>query len=189
MSNLEDSEIVDLFWERAESAINETANKYFKYCYSISFNILHNNEDAEECVNDTFFSAWKAIPPNRPNCLAVFLGKITRNRSLDKYKKYTAGKRGFGQTELALSELDECISSTSNVEQEIEEKELEGILNSFLESLPKHKRIMFIQRYWYLMSIRAIAECSNESESKVKSTLLRTRNSLKAFLKKEGITI
>lgn len=189
MNSLEDNKIVDLYWERKESAINETANKYFKYCYSISFNILHNSEDAEECVNDTFFSAWKTIPPNRPSCLAVFLGKITRNHSLDKYKKHTAKKRGFGQIELALFELNECVPSKSNVEQEIEEKALVELLNSFLENLPKQKRIMFIQRYWYLMPISAIAECSNESESKVKSTLFRTRNLLKAFLEKEGIKV
>lgn len=188
-NNLEDSKIVDLYWERSEAAINETANKYSRYCHSISYNILHNNADAEECVNDTYFRAWNAIPPNRPNCFAVFLGKITRNLSLDKYKKYTAGKRGLGQTELALSELDECVPSVSNIEQCISEKELVEILNSFLESLPKQKRIMFIQRYWYLMPIKAIAEFSNESESQVKSTLFRTRNALKTILEKEGITI
>lgn len=129
------------------------------------------------------------MPPNRPNCFSVFLGKITRNLSLDKYKKYTARKRGFGQTELALSELDECVPYISNIEQSIDEKDLVEILNSFLERLPKQNRIMFIQRYWYLMPIKAIAEDSNYSESKVKSTLLRTRNVLKSILEKEGITI
>jgi RNA polymerase sigma factor (sigma-70 family) len=189
VNNLEDSKIVDLYWERSEAAIDETANKYSRYCHSISFNILHNTEDAEECVNDTYLRAWNAIPPNRPNCFSVFLGKITRNLSLDKYKKYTARKRGLGQTELTLSELDECIPIKSNVEQSIDEKDLVKILNSFLESLPKQKRIMFIQRYWYLMSIKAIAEDSNYSESKVKSTLFRTRNALKCILEKEGITL
>lgn len=129
------------------------------------------------------------MPPNRPNCFSVFLGKITRNLSLDKYKKYTARKPGFGQTELALSELDECVPYISNIEQSIDEKDLVEILNSFLERLPKQNRIMFIQRYWYLMPIKAIAEDSNYSESKVKSTLLRTRNVLKSILEKEGITI
>ncbi len=189
MNNLEDSKIVDLYWERSEAAINATANKYSRYCHSIAFNILHNSEDAEECVNDTYFRAWNAIPPNRPNCLSIFLGRITRNLSLDKYKKYAAVKRGLGQTELALSELDECVPNISNVEQSIDEKELVEILNSFLESLPKQKRIMFIQRYWYLMSIKAIAENLKVSESKVKSTLFRTRNELKTILEKEGITI
>lgn len=186
---MEDSKIIDLYWERSETAINETEKKYSRHCHSISFNILHNDEDAKECINDTFYRAWNAMPPNRPNCLAVFLGKITRNLSLDKYKKYTAEKRGLGQMELALSELDDCVPSGSNVEQDIDEKELAEILNSFLESLPKQKRIMFVQRYWYLMTTKAIAEHSSKSESQVKSALFRTRKTLKAFLEKEGITI
>jgi RNA polymerase sigma-70 factor (ECF subfamily) len=186
---LEDSEIFDLYWQRSEAAINETAKKYSRYCHSISFNILHNHEDAEECVNDTYSRAWNAIPPNRPNCFAVFLGKITRNLSLDKYKKHTAGKRGLGQTELALSELDECIPSASSVEQETNEKELVQLLNQFLENLPQQKRIIFVQRYWYLMPMKTIAEEAAANEGQVRTALFRIRGSLKAFLKKEGITI
>ena len=112
---MEDSQIVDLYWERSENAINETATKYSRYCHYISFNILHNDEDVEECVNDTYFRAWKAMPPKRPTYLAIFLGKITRNLSIDRYKKYSAEKRGLGQMELALSELDEAIPSTTYI--------------------------------------------------------------------------
>jgi len=186
---VEDSQIVDLYWERAENAISETATKYSRYCHFISFNILHNSEDAEECVNDTYFKAWNAMPPKRPNCLATFLGKITRNLSFDKYKEYSAEKRGRGQMELTLSELDEAIPSTTNVEQEVEENELAEILNKFIERLPKQKRVIFIQRYWYLLSIKEIADNSNASESQTKSTLFRTRNELKIFLEKEGVML
>ena len=183
---MEDNEIVELYWERSEAAISETSKKYARYCRFISFNILHNNEDAEECVNDAYLHAWNAIPPNRPNCLMTFLGKITRNLSLDKFRKNNAKKRGFGQTEIILSELDDCIPSSSNVEQDMAEKELTDILNGFIDNLPKGKRIMFMQRYWYLLTIKEIAEQSGKSESQVKSSLFRTRNKLKTIMKKEG---
>ena len=186
---MDDRKIIDLYWRRSESAIGETANKYARYCHSISFNILHDMEDAEECVSDTYLRAWNAMPPQRPNCLAIFLGKITRNLSLDKFRNYSAGKRGFTQTALALSELAECIPSAESVEQTMDEKELVEILNRFLKSLPRQKRVMFVQRYWYLMPVKAVAEHLGESESQVKSALLRTRNSLKSFLEQEGITI
>ena len=184
---MEDDKIVDLYWERSETAIGETSKKYSRYCHSISFNILHSHEDSDECVNDTYLNAWNAMPPKRPNCLATFLGKITRNLSLNKFKRYTAEKRGLGQTVIALSELEDVISSTSSVEQEIAGKELVETLNTFLENLPKQKRILFVQRYWYFMPIKTMAEYIGESESKVKSILFRTRNELKSHLEREGI--
>ncbi|MGI5899086.1 MAG: RNA polymerase sigma factor [Christensenellales bacterium] len=186
---MDDSKIVDLYWERSETAINETSKKYSRYCHYISFNILHNNEDAEECVNDTYLRAWNAMPTKRPNVLSTFLGKITRNLSFDRFKQYNAEKRGFGQVEQTLSELDECVPSVSNVEQEIDEKVLEEALNGFLQSLPKQKRKMFVQRYWYLMSIKEIAEDSNTSESQIKSMLFRERKTLKSILEKEGVIL
>ena len=184
---MEDSRIVDLYWERSETAIDETSKKYSRYCHYISFNILHNNEDADECVNDTYFRAWNAMPTLRPNVLSTFLGKITRNLSLDRFKQYNTEKRGRGQVELALSELGECISDSSNIEQEIDERVLLEALNSFLNNLPKQKRNMFVQRYWYLMPIKEIAETSNMSESKVKSMLFRERKALKSILEKGGV--
>jgi RNA polymerase sigma-70 factor (ECF subfamily) len=189
VNNMEDNKIIDLYWERSEIAISETAKKYSRYCHSISFNILHNKEDAEECVNDTYLNAWNAIPPKRPNCLATFLGKITRNLSLDKFKKYSAERRGHGQMEIALSELDEVLPSTTSVEQAIDEKELMKLLNEFLGGLPKQKRIMFVQRYWYLMPIKTMAEQLSISESQVKSALFRIRNELKSYFEREGVVL
>lgn len=186
---MEDSKIVDLYWERDETAIGETAKKYSRYCHSISFNILQNEEDVEECVNDTYLNAWNAIPPKRPNCLATFLGKITRNLSLDKFKKYSAEKRGNGQVEIALSELDEVLPSVAIVERAIDEKELVKLLDEFLGGLPKQKRIMFVQRYWYLMPIKTMAEQLSMSESKIKSALFRIRNELKSHLEREGVML
>lgn len=186
---MEDNKIIDLYWERSESAIGETAKKYSRYCHTISYNILHNSEDAEECVNDTYMGAWKSMPPKHPNCLATFLGKITRNLSLDRFKRQTAEKRGSGEAEISLSELDNVIPSASSVEQAIDEKELTELINRFLGKLPKMKRIMFVQRYWYFMPVKEIAEHTKTGESQVKTTLFRVRNELKKYLESEGVLI
>ncbi len=186
---MDDSKIIELYWERSENAIAETAKKYSNYCRRISYNILRNDEDAEECVNDTYLNAWNSMPPHRPNRLSTFLGKITRNLSLNKYKQYTAKKRGSGQTELVLSELEECIPGATDVEQAVDEIILTEALNRFLANQPQKKRIVFSQRYWYLMPIKEIAEQWSMSESQTKSMLFRIRNELKLHLEKEGITI
>lgn len=186
---MKDEEIIALFCERDEKAITATAEKYGSYCHSISYNILQSNEDAEECVNDTYLGAWKSIPPQNPNCLATYLGKITRNLSLNRFKQYTAEKRGRGQTELVLSELEECIPTKSNVEQIAEETVLVNSINNFLYAQSEQKRNIFIRRYWYLYSIRDIANAYGMSESKVMSLLFHMRNKLKIHLEKEDITI
>ena len=186
---MDDGQIIDLYWARSETAISETANKYNKYCHTIAFNILHNSEDSEECVNHTYMRAWNAMPPKRPNRLSTFLGKITRNLSLNKYEKYAAEKRGCGQVPLALDELQDCVPAAGNVEQSIEDAELIAIFNRFLVALPTDTRKVFMQRYWYLCPIKEIAEDYSFSESKVKMTLLRARNELKQILEKEGITL
>lgn len=186
---MKDHEIIDLYWERKENAISETAKKYGKYCHSISYNILHNNEDAEECVNDTYLGAWKSMPPQRPDRLSTYLGKITRNLSLNRFKQYTAEKRGLGQTELVLSELEDCIPAETSVEQIIDEMVLVKSINQFLRGHPEQKRNIFIRRYWYLSPIRDIAENYSMSESKVASILFRMRNELKTHLEQEGITL
>lgn len=186
---MDDGQIIDLYWARSETAIWETANKYSKYCHAIAYNILYNNEDAEECVNDTYLRAWGGMPPQRPNRLSTYLGKITRNLSLNKYEKYTAEKRGFGQVPLVLEELQNCIPAASSVEQTIEDEALAGILNSFLADLPADTRKIFMRRYWYLSPIKEIAADYGFSESKVKMTLFRARNELKQILEKGGIAL
>ncbi|WP_031474308.1 RNA polymerase sigma factor [Agathobaculum desmolans] len=186
---MDDKQIIDLYWDRSESAISETANKYSKYCNSIAFNILHNNEDSEECVNDTYMRAWAAIPPQCPNRLSTFLGKITRNLALNRYDQYSAAKRGYGQMPLALEELQDCIPSANSVEQTIEDAALVEVINRFLADLPADTRKIFMRRYWYLSPIKEIADDYNFSESKVKMILLRSRNKLKQILEKEDIAL
>ena len=183
---MDDNRIVDLYWQRNESAISETATKYGKYLHSISYQILLNNEDAEECVNDTYNDAWQSMPPHRPSILSTFLGKITRRISIDLWRKYSAEKRGGGVMTLALDELEECVSGTGDVEAEVERLELQKKLNDFLLALPKVDRQVFMWRYWYMDSISDIAKQFAYSQSKVKSMLYRTRNKLRAMLEKEG---
>ena len=182
---MKDEEMVGLYWMRSEDAVAATAEKYGNYCYSIAFSILHNAEDAEECVNDAYLAAWNSIPPHRPERVAAFLGKITRNVSLNRWKQYNAQKRGEGQTELALSELEECIPAKTGIEQAVEDELLTWSIEKFLYSQPRLKRNLFIRRYWYISSIQELADEYGMSESKVKSLLFRMRKKLKHHLAKE----
>lgn len=180
---MDDKQILDLYWERSEAAISETSKKYGKYCRYIAFNILHNDEDSEECVNDTYLRAWNSIPPNRPSVLKTFLGKITRNLSLDRYELLNAKKRNGGQMPLVFDEIQECIPSLDSTENIVEEIALTDILNRFLSSLSLEQRKIFMRRYWYLSPIKEIATEYGMSESKIKMSLFRSRNELKKIVR------
>ena len=182
---MEDTQIIDLYFARSEQAIQETDTKYGGYCYSIAYNILTNQEDAEESVSDTYLAAWNTIPPRRPNFLNAFLAKMTRHISIDRWRKLSAKKRGGGEIILALEELEECVD-TRNVETELAKKELTRVLNTFLSSLPETERNVFLCRYWYLDSIQTISEVSGFSQSKVISMLHRLRGRLQKKLREEG---
>ena len=186
---MEDSQIIDLYWRRSEEAIEKTAEKYGKYCYRIAYGILQDRLDSEECVNDTYMKAWRAMPPKRPDKLAAFLGKIARSLAIDRWRKYTAKKRGGGQMELVLEELNECIGTQNGPEQAVDEIVLAEILNDFVGALPMQTRKIFVRRYWYMSSVKEIAGDFHFTESKVKMILLRARNELKERLGKEGIVI
>ena len=181
-----DDEIIEMYWNRKENAIKETDKKYGKYCHTISFNILQNKEDSKECVNDTYLQIWNNIPPERPNKFKVYLGKITRNIALNLFEKKRALKRDY-RVEIALEELNECIESEDNLETEIDFNELINNLNIFLSNLTQEKRRIFIQRYWYLYSIKEISLSNHTSESNIKVMLLRIRKQLKDCLKDGGL--
>ena len=181
---MEDNEIIELYWKRDEVAILETDKKYGKYCSKIAYNILASVEDSEECVNDTYLHAWNALPPNRPNIFKAFLAKITRNLALDKYDSKTAQKRN-NSMDLVYEELEDCIP-TYSMEKEIEHNELVKELNMFLENLSKEKRVIFLERYWYMSSIKDIAIKHSQKESKTKMELLRMRNALRKYLEERG---
>lgn len=182
---MEDNAIIDLFFKRSEQAIVETDAKYGCYCYSIAYNILSNREDSQECVSDTYLAAWNAIPPSRPKYFNAFLAKLTRHISIDRWRKTRAKKRGGGELVLALEELENCVG-LQDTESTFERKELTRALDRFLLSLPETERNIFLCRYWYLDSIRAISEYSGFTQSKVTSMLHRTRGKLRKVLSEEG---
>ncbi len=184
---MEDHRIVALYWERDQRALIETQQKYSGYLHRITYNVLQNEQDAQECVNDTYLRAWNAIPPHRPQRLCAFLGKIARHLALDRYAANTAQKRGGGTIVSLLEEWRDCLpSAAGQVEDEVTVQET---LNRFLRSLPVRHRRLFIRRYWYGDSIEDLAAAFGGSESRIKTQLFRTRQELKEFLEKENVTI
>ncbi|MCH5163611.1 MAG: sigma-70 family RNA polymerase sigma factor [Clostridiales bacterium] len=183
---MEDSKIIELYFDRSESAIIETQNKYGRYCFFIAYHILYSNQDSEECVNDTYLSVWNTIPPQKPLQLRAFVGKITRNIALNRYDYNNAEKRS-PKYEAILDEYYECtLGGDLDIMEEYSFKEL---INKFIASLPKKNRIIFLQRYWYFCSINEIARNLGLSESNVKVILHRIKAKLKDYLNKEGINI
>ncbi len=183
---MDDDRIVELYWARSESAISETADKYGDYCHYIAYNILYNREDAEESVNDTWLDAWNNMPPHKPSILSTFLGKITRRISIDRWRKKHAGKRGGGEMDLVLDELEDCVSDPTDVEIVIEQQEMARVIREFLDSLPATERRVFLRRYWYMDSVAGIALDFDFTESKTASMLHRTRRKLREKLESEG---
>jgi RNA polymerase sigma-70 factor (ECF subfamily) len=186
---MEDAKIVQLYWDRNEEAISATAQKYGSYCTSIAKNILGNHEDAEECVSDTYWNAWNAMPPHKPSILSTFLGKITRNLSLNRYKRNTADKRGKGEAALVLDELLDVVSDTGSVEEELDQKELVSAINAFLATLPAKQRNLFVCRYWYFDSVPTLASRFGMTENNVSVTLNRIRLKLHNFLLERGFEL
>lgn len=183
---MEDSQIVELYWNRDERAVTETAAKYGAYCHSIAVRILGDDRDAEECVNDTYQGAWNSIPPNRPEVLSAYLGKLTRRISMKVWRSRDAQKRGGGEAALSLEELQECIPDCRRIDDSLNAQMLTDVINYFLLELPVQERRVFIRRYWYGCSIREISKQFGYSKSKVESMLFRTRNKLRKRLSGEG---
>lgn len=183
---MDDQAIVDLYWQRNEQAISETAVKYGPYCLKISMNILRDAQESEENVNDTYFQAWSAIPPHRPASLTAFLGRIARNLALNRCQARRAGKRGGGEPELSLDELDECVGGAMSVEETVHGRALADAISAFLWTQSPEARRMFVRRYFHCEPVGELARIFGVSESKVKSMLFRTRNRLRLYLESEG---
>lgn len=183
-----DEMIIELFWSRSENAIEETDRAYGRYFHSIARGILCDSEDAKEIVNDTYLKAWNSIPPEKPRDLKAFIGRITRQLSLNRLKYNTAKKRNGMQYALVLEELEECVADSGS-QSDVDSIVLRDSLNGFLRSLPIESRRVFIKRYWYMQSVSEIASALGMSESRVKSMLMRARQRLKVHLNKEGFII
>lgn len=182
-----DLQIVELYWERNSDAISYSAQKYGNYCHSVAKNILSNFQDAEECVNDTWISAWNAMPDHRPCNLRTFLGVITRRLACSRLRMECAQKRGGGQIPLVLDELDACLPTAPNVAQVVEAKQLEKAINVFLHTLPEQDCNIFLRRYWYAESIDQISRRYDLLPNTIKSSLYRSRRKLRTYLEKEEL--
>lgn len=188
---MKDEDIIELYFERNESALVETSDKYGSYCRSIARRILNDEETAKECLNDTLYHSWNAIPPKRPNCLKTFVGKIARNVSLKRLEKAQAVKRGGGEAAIAIDELEECVADISvrDAEQIEEDMVIREVLDQFLAGLSKQNRRVFMRRYWYCSSVREISLAFGLTESNVKTSLSRSRGKLKEALEKAGVVL
>jgi len=183
---MDDEQIIHLFHLRSEQAIVETEKKYGTACRKSAGKILSSQQDVEECVNDALMQAWNTIPPQRPPNLAAFLVTITRNTALNRYKYNTRQKRSTGQMHLLLDELSDCIHTSEDIEDFVDERLLVRSLEEFLDTLTVEARSVFVQRYVIMLSVKEIAARYHLSESKVKITLMRARKKLRKHLKQEG---
>lgn len=183
---MEDCKIVDLYWQRNEDAIQQTQQKYEHYLTKIAYNVLSDWEDSSESVSDTYFKAWNSMPPQKPCVLSTYLGKITRQSSIDLFRKKHSQKRQESQYAISLSELEDCLSEGETTEEKIEMQLLADAISKFLRALPPLPRSTFIGRYYFMDSVKEISVYCRMSESKTKSMLHRTRLKLKDYLAQEG---
>ncbi len=184
---MDDQQIIDLYWERSQQAIEESDRKYGPYCTSIARGILDRLEDVEECVNDTWFRAWNAMPPQRPGILSAFFAKLTRNLSLDRWRHNRAARRGGSQVELSLEELEDCLPDGHSPDEQLEARETAALISAFLRRQPELDRRLFVRRYFYLDSIAALADHFHLGERQTISRLHRIRQRLKVDLEQEGV--
>ncbi len=186
---MRDEKIIDLYWERNEQAIKHTDEKYGKYLSKIAYNILADKEDSKESVNDTYLAAWNSMPPQRPTALSAYLGKITRQISIDIFRKRNREKRKGSEFAVSYDELNDILSAGNMTEEQVQAKLLGEAINRFLLDQPKEVRNLFIGRYYFLDPLKEAARYCGMSEGKAKSILYRTRLMLKEYLQKEGFEI
>lgn len=185
---MEDVQIIDLYWQRNEQAIEETDKKYGNFCHRIAMNILHSFQDSEECVSDAYSRCWDTMPPQRPMSLRAYLGAILRNLSISRCRAAHAMKR-FGGAELLLSELEDCIPSPDNVQRSVEAAELSELIARWLRGLEREDRALFIRRYWNGDSVKELAGELGVRPNALTKRLLRLREALRRSLEKEGVCV
>jgi len=185
---LDDSKIVELFFERSEQALLELSDKYGSICNKVADNILNNRQDSEECVNDAYLAVWNTIPPQKPDPLLSYVCRIVRNLALKKYHENTAKKRNSFY-DVALDELTDCIPASVSVEDELAAKEVAGMINSFLAALDQQNRVIFVRRYWHADSMEELAALFHRSKHYISVRLSRIRKALKQYLETEGISV
>lgn len=186
--SVDDKQIIDLYFARSEQAVKETEQKYGAFCHRIAMNILGIHEDAEECVNDTYYSVWNQIPPTVPESFKAFIGRITRNTSISRFRTLRAKKR-YNSMDIMLSELSDCVPSSGNVEQVVEVNQLSEYISDWLDSLSEEDCTLFVRRYWFGDEVQELAKKCGVSAPKMAQRMLRLRKSLKAALEKKGVAL
>ena len=182
-----DEQIIRLYFDRDQAAIAETDRKYGSYCYSIATNLL-GREDSEECVNDTYHAAWTHIPPEVPQSLKAFLGRIVRNLSISRFRRSHAQKRSSG-TDVLLSELEDCLPTPQTVETEANSRELSRLISSWLATLSGDDRALFVLRYWHGSAVQDLAEKCGCTPNAVSLRIRRLRKNLKYYLEAKGVSL
>ena len=186
---MDDLQIIQLYWDRDPEAIAQTHQKYGPYCFTLAHRILASREDAEECVNDTWLHAWNAMPPQRPSLLSAFFGKLTRNLSLDRWRRLRAAKRGGSQVELALHELEDCLPDRRRPDEALEAAETAALISAFLRRQREEDRKLFVRRYFYLEPLAELGARFGLTQGQVKSRLHRMRKRLREELEREGVAV
>ena len=185
---MNDEKIIELFWDRSEDAIKELDAKYGKLCHSLSYGILNDREDAEECVNDAYLGAWNTIPPARPDPLQAYICRIVRNRSLKRCCWKSAEKRN-SEYEIAMQEMEACLAAPNTVESEMETKELARMIERFLDTLSEENCVIFMRRYWFSNTYAEISRCVGLSEKTVSVRLTRIRKQMKKYLNEREVPV
>ncbi|MBO4879998.1 MAG: sigma-70 family RNA polymerase sigma factor [Clostridia bacterium] len=186
---MDDEVILQLYNERSEKALELTEEKYRGLIFSVAFRILRDADDSEECVNDVLLKAWETVPHSGVKNLGAYLTKLARNAAIDRLKYRSAEKRGAGETALIFEELEECIPSPRGGESLADELSVRELLTSFVSGLHGEERGVFLDRYFYAMTVPEIAKKRDSSEGKIAMRLLRTRKKLQKLLRKEGLRI
>lgn len=188
-SIMDDNKIIDLLFERAETALNEVSHKYSRLYKGIIKEILSDECDVDECANDVLLAVWNSIPPNRPNSLSAYVCKIARRIGVDRLRYNTRQKRNSNYI-VMLSELDDCLTDEADIDDNTERNEvIKSVLSDFVRALDPETQVLFIRRYVYLESVTSLAERFEMNENHISVKLYRARKKLKNLLEKEGIRV
>lgn len=180
---MKDEKLIQLYFDRDESAVRETEEKYGKLCRKISYEILKNEEDCKECINSSYLKVWNSIPPTKPESFSAFLVKIVRNTALTLSQKL-----GKHKTDYIFDELEDVLCG-NELDKIVDDRSVSALLNSFLDSQKKRNRDIFVARYYFNMTTKAIAKCFGMEHATVRSQLLRTRTALRKYLKENDIDV
>ena len=184
-----DEQIIEMYWQREEKAIQETDKKYGQFLFNIAYNILHERLDCEECQNDTYLRVWNAIPPTRPTVFKAFITQIMRRIAINRYKEKSSKKRIPSELTVSMENVIDALHSDVTVEAEYTAEEVGKIINDYVRELPDRQRYIFIDRFYLAESVETIATDLSISVPTVYREIDKIKQSLKLYLEKNGVVI